>query len=368
MIKSRAVYIHIPFCKKICPYCDFCKVFYDADLVNQYLDALNQEILSNSIKEPCRSIYIGGGTPSCLSNTLLEKLFQIVRQIPTDGQTEYTIECNILDLEEDKIHIFKKYGINRVSVGVESNILKLQKKLNRIVPRKVLEEKIKLLKKNGIQNINVDLMYAIENETLEDLKEDIAFFLKLDTTHISTYSLMIEPHTKFYIQNQKEIDEEEDAKMYELICKTLKENGYQHYEVSNFAKPSFQSIHNLTYWDNEEYYGFGVGAHFYLDGVRGYHKRNIYAYINGCEELGKDKITKEDEMDYFLLLGLRKSKGISKKKFQEQYGLSLQDVYDFSSFIKKGIIIENGDYFSLADAYFYVMNEVLVELLCTKKL
>ena len=247
--KVDAVYIHIPFCKQMCSYCDFCKVFYNREYVNKYLDALNKEIKSNYKGEVITSLYIGGGTPSSLSLNELEKLFSIISVFNLSKDCEITIECNPDSLSLDKIKLLKKYNVNRVSLGVETINDKLQDILDRKTNKDQVVRCINDLKRFGINNINVDLIYAIEGETLEDLDldNDLKFLLSLDVPHISTYSLIIEDNTKLKINGVKNIDKSLDRCMYDFICKTLKDSSYIHYEISNFSKEYYQSKHNLKY-------------------------------------------------------------------------------------------------------------------------
>ncbi len=368
MSRKISVYIHIPFCKNICPYCDFCKVFYREKLCNDYLEALEKEIKKYYQQEVCKTIYLGGGTPSCLSPVALEKLFKIVSFFQKNSHTEYTIECNIEDINEDKIKLFQKYGVNRISIGIQTSIPRLQQLLEREISKEEIKRRIDLCKHANIQNINVDLMYALPSETKEELEKDIDFFLSLNVPHISTYSFMLEPHTKFSLQKIELASEEVDASMYEYICTILKKNGYFHYEVSNFAKEGFQSSHNLSYWNHDEYYGFGVGAAFYYKGKRGSHTRNLTAYIQGNAMGHVSVLTQEEKMDYFLLLGLRKREGISKKRFQKEFSYDIKKVYSFDSWIQKGVLQEEGDFIYLNESYFYVMNTILVDLLYSRKI
>ncbi len=367
MKKKIAVYIHIPFCRKICPYCDFCKVYYQKMQVESYLHALEQEIRKEYHNEVVKSIYIGGGTPSCLTVQELDRLLTILERFKKDEKVEYTIECNIEDVTLEKIKLFQKYGLNRISIGIQTSIPSLQEFVDRKIDKNSIQMRIKLLKDNGFSNLNVDLMYALKGETLEELQKDLDFFLSLDVAHISTYSLMIEPHTKFYLEDIKELDQELDAQMYELICKTLKEHGYCHYEVSNFSKKGYESRHNLSYWSNEEYYGFGAGASFYYQNKRGRNTRNVFAYINGNFQKNIEVLKKEDKMDYFVLLGFRKKEGISKKKFKEEFSCSLKDVYSFDKWICNKILKETASFIYLDEKYFYVMNKILVEVLSSRK-
>ena len=212
MVKS--CYIHIPFCKKICSYCDFCKIFYNEQLVDKYLISLEKEIDSLYQNEVLDTIYIGGGTPSSLNLNQLEKLFGIINKLNKSKTIEYTIECNFETMSNEKLELFKKYGINRLSFGIESINEDNQKLLERENKKEEIINIIKTAKSLGFNNINVDLMYALPNETLEVLNKDIDFTLSLDIEHISTYSLIIEEHTKLYINNTHNINDELDEKMF----------------------------------------------------------------------------------------------------------------------------------------------------------
>ena len=224
----RGVYIHIPFCKNICSYCDFCKFLYNEEWANTYLDFLNQEINEYYEGDKVKSIYIGGGTPSSLSISNLNKLFEIVSHIRTIDDVEITFECNINDINSELLKILKTNNVNRLSIGVESFNKKNLKLMNRNHNKKDINEKINLCKKSGFKNINVDLIYALPEESLFTLKSDLNSMLKLGVTHISTYSLIIEEHTILYNNKTMPIDELLDYKMYKHICRKLKKSKHSH--------------------------------------------------------------------------------------------------------------------------------------------
>ena len=252
MIKN--CYIHIPFCEKICSYCDFCKIYYNEKVVDKYLDSLEKEIKSLYQNESLETIYIGGGTPSCLSLKQLKKLFEILTILKKDKNIEYTIEGNFESTTKEKLLLYKQYGINRLSFGIETTNKNNLKFLNRTLSKKQAKEIITYAKEIGLNNINVDLIYALPNETISDLKKDLDFILELDIPHLSTYSLIIEDNTILKLNNIKNINEDLDNEMYETICKYMKNNNYIHYEISNFSKENYESHHNLCYWNNKEYY------------------------------------------------------------------------------------------------------------------
>ena len=333
----KSAYIHIPFCKSICSYCDFCKMNYQKEWIEVYLDVLKEEIEEKYADEYLDTIYIGGGTPSCLSKEELNKLFDIIKIFNLNEEYEFTFECNVNDITEELIE--RKHTFEDALT------------------------KINLVKNYGFNNINVDLIYALPEETLSTVKKDINQLLKLDIPHISTYSLIIEEHTKLKIKGIKEIDQDLDAKMYEYIVKKLTNNNYNHYEISNFAKKGYESRHNLTYWNNEYYYGFGLGAHGYVHGVRYENTRSFHDYLNGNYILEENILSKQQIMENELMLGLRKTKGINLNEFFNKYDINLQDVFDIKPLLKtKDLIYKNGNIF-VNPSKLYVMNEILLKLI-----
>ena len=356
MVKSA--YIHIPFCNNICSYCDFCKLLYNKDFVKKYLNALEKEITNNYKGEILDTIYIGGGTPSSLNITELNKLFSIIKTFKLSKEYEFTFEVNIEDITEEKLEILKENKVNRLSIGIESFNDKYLKYLGRNYTFDIINGKVELAKKY-FDNINVDLMYALKNESLNDLEEDIDKILKLDIKHISCYSLIIEKNTKLYIDNTKYISDDLDSDMYDLIDKKL-ENKYHRYEVSNYSITSYESKHNLTYWKNNEYYGFGLGAAGYIDNIRYTNTRNLSKYISGSYERQEEVLTKEDKIKYEFILGLRLTNGINKDNFNKKYGININEIEVIKELINKGLLIDDKINIYVPKKYFYVLNDILV--------
>ena len=355
----RSIYIHIPFCKSICSYCDFCKMVYSGTWADKYLDELQEEIYSYYEKDEISTLYIGGGTPSSLNTSQLNKLFNIIKtSFNLSRLKEFNFELNVNDITEELCSVLKRNGVTRVSVGVESFDSDNLKFLNRKHDKKQIFNNIKLLKSYGF-NINVDLIYALPTETLSELKSDINSILKLDVNHISTYSLIIEENTVLYNSGVKNIDEETDYKMYKYICKKLAKNGYVHYEVSNFAKDGYQSEHNLTYWRNKEYYGFGLGAHGYLNHMRYENTRNFSKYLNGEYRLNELVESTREEMENELILGLRKLEGVRISDFNKKYGIDIFEAFKLDEAIKKGYLIEEDGFLRMSEDKIYIMNEIL---------
>ena len=249
MKEIKSLYLHIPFCMQICSYCDFCKMFYNEKMVNDYLEELEKEIEINYQKDTLRTIYIGGGTPSSLKSYQLDKLFSMTNKFNIENNYEFTFECNISDINIELLDKLKQNKVNRISIGIETINDKFYELINRYNNKEDIEEKIKLVKKY-FTNINIDLMYGFPNETKEDLEKDLEFFKELDVPHISIYSLILEENTKLYINKTKPLNEELEEAMYYYIIDYLRNLGFDHYEISNFSKPGYESIHNLTYWNN----------------------------------------------------------------------------------------------------------------------
>ncbi len=360
-----AVYIHIPFCKEICAYCDFCKVYYNKKYVNKYLDALEKEIKSNYKGEVITSLYIGGGTPSSLSVDELKKLFGILKIFKLSKECEITMEVNVDSLSLGKIKLLKEFGVNRVSLGVETINSKLQDVLERRTNKDRVISCISNLRSVGITNINVDLIYAIEGESLDDLKKDLNFILSLDVPHVSTYSLIIEDNTKLKIKGIKNIDKSLDREMYDMISKILKENDYIHYEVSNFAKNNYQSKHNLKYWNNLHYYGFGVGASGYLDNIRYTNTRSITNYIEGKNVLDKEILTIKDKIFYEIMLGFRTNIGVDKVEFKKKYNVNIDELFNYKELVKDKVLDEDCRYLRVREEYFYVLDDVILRFIDT---
>ena len=360
---NQSVYIHIPFCRKICSYCDFCKMNYNSIFASKYLGALNAEIKDKYEGEEISTLYIGGGTPSCLSTSELEGLCKIISIFKLEEDYEFTFECNIGDINTDLLILLKNMGVNRLSISVESFDKDNLELMNRSCTFDEAYSKMKLCREMGFDNINIDLIYALPNEEFKTLKKDIDLALKLNPDHISTYSLILEDNTLLKIKGYQNIDEDLDYKMYNYIIKKLTEKGYIHYEISNFAKLGKESRHNLNCWNNNEYYGFGLGAAGYFEGVRYQNTRNLTKYINGEYILENELVTKESKMKYELMLGLRKLKGVNIKEFHDKYKENIQNVFDLNELMKNKDLILKDNYLFINPKKIYLMNEILLKII-----
>ena len=352
-----SIYIHIPFCSNICSYCDFAKFYYNSDWVDNYLESLEKEIKYNYKGEVIDTIYIGGGTPTCLDINQLERLLKITNLFKKND-IEFTVETNV-DLSLEKIKLLKKYGVNRISIGVQTVNPKYLKFLNRNHTKEDVIKLVNLLKQYNF-NINVDLIYAIPNQTLEELNEDLNFILSLDINHISTYSLIIEPHTKLYIDNISNIDDDLDYQMYKLINKKL--NKYHHYEISNFAKKNYESKHNLVYWNNLNYYGFGLGASGYIDNIRYDNTKSYNNYINGKYVSEKHELDLNETISNEFILGLRKIDGIDVSEFYKKYNIEITSIDIVKNLLKENKLILT-DKLKINPKYIYISNTILVNFI-----
>ncbi len=356
----KSAYIHIPFCNTICSYCDFCKFLKNTEWVDKYLTELNKEISSTYKGEVLDTLYIGGGTPSSLDITELNRLFDILKIFKLNETYEFTFECNIESITEEKLKLLKNNRVNRISIGVETFNDKYLTFLNRHHTKEESINTINLVKKY-FDTINIDLMYAIPGETLKELESDIDILLNLDIPHISTYSLIIEENTKLFIDKTEYIDDELDSDMYNLIIDKLE--GFNHYEVSNFSKPGYESKHNLTYWNNNNYYGFGCGASGYIDDTRYDNTRSLNKYLNGEYIYTSNKLSKEETIQNEFILGLRKINGINKNTFKSKYNIDIKSIDIVNKLLKENKLIEDENNIFINPKYIYTSNYILEEFI-----
>ena len=363
MIKN--CYIHIPFCNTICSYCDFCKQFYDKKKVNIYLFKLKEEVFNNYKNELLDTIYIGGGTPTSLDILELKELFSITDNLNKNNNIEFTMEANYESITKEKLDLMVSHGVNRISIGLESTNKDNLKFLNREFNRDKFTNTIKMIRDVGINNINIDLIYGLPIENMDILKADLDYIISLNVEHISTYSLIIEDHTILGINNTSSIDEELDKEMYEFIISYLKKHNYKHYEISNFCKDNYYSRHNMCYWNNLEYYGFGLGAASYIDNIRKTNTRSINNYPYKYLEV--EELDINEKIEYEILLNLRLIDGIDLNVFKSKYNIDLKDVYDYSELVNNKLLILKDSHLRIPEEYLYVSNEIIVKFLQTRK-
>ncbi|MDR0297225.1 MAG: radical SAM family heme chaperone HemW [Streptococcaceae bacterium] len=370
MKKPEAAYVHIPFCSQICYYCDFAKVVVAGQPVDAYLEALIDEWRGYTISN-LKTLYIGGGTPTVLSPQQMKKLLSALTEVLSDtADMEITVEANPGDLSDEMISALADSPVNRVSVGVQTFDNRLLKKIGRNQTADEALSALTRLRAAGFENLTVDLIYGLPGQTLDDVIRDVAQFLALDLPHIALYGLILEDHTRFMqLERMGKLNlptDDRAADMYEYIVSQLTAAGYGHYEISNFSKPGFESKHNLTYWDNAEYYGVGAGASGYVNGVRYKNHGPIQHYINSVDKrVTADTLTEHQKMEEELFLGLRKATGVSVATFDAKFSQSFSAVYGdvVDKLAKTDLVSYDGQILRLTERGFELGNEVFAEFL-----
>ncbi len=361
--KINSLYIHIPFCSKICPYCDFVKLIKNDTFIKKYLVELNKDLLDvKNNYQKFKSIYIGGGTPSILNCEDLTNLLLILKKMLRSGG-EFTIECNPEDINEEKLRIFKKYGINRISIGIQSFNNNILKEINRDYGIDYF--KLINLVKKYIKNINVDLIYGFKNQTLTDLKEDLNNFVKLDINHLSIYSLIVDQNSIFFNKGYKEQNEDDSRIFYDYIVSFLRENNFERYEVSNFAKNKKYSKHNLNYWKNNEYVAVGIGASGYENNIRYTNSISFKDYIDGKRIVNKEEVSFKTKKEYFFITNLRIEKGFKIKEYNKVFKDDFLKTYKniIEELKKDGLVKIKKGYFSCSDEGIAILDRILLKFL-----
>ena len=318
----KALYIHIPFCEHICDYCDFTKLQYFTIFAKPYLKHLKEELDSYQINHQLETIYVGGCTPTALEDDLFVELLKIIEPY-VSGVKEYTFECNPESLTDFKLSAMKEYGVNRLSIGVESTNDKILKLINRHHTYSDVKTAIKRAKSYGFDNINVDLILGLPGSDLAQLKIDLDNLFSLDIQHMSCYSLTVHPNTVFFSKNILEPLSDQSREYYDLVHNYMKDHGFNHYEVSNWALPGRESKHNMVYWDNEQYYGVGLGASGYVGDVRYTNTKSITEYLKGKTRGIEEVVSKKDDIEYQIMLNLRTINGLNLDEFKEKFGIDL---------------------------------------------
>ena len=326
MNKIHSLYIHIPFCEKICDYCDFTKLQYFRNFASDYLKALKDELEGYDIKD-LKTIYVGGGTPTALDDDLFLELLEMI-DVYKKGVKEYTFEANPESLSLNKIKMLKEHDVNRVSIGVETTNDEILKTINRHHNFLQVQEAIRNLKAYDICNINVDLILGLPHASEKILKEDLKNILSLDVKHISCYGLTINPHTALFNKGIKEPEGDILRRYYDIVNEILTNHGFIHYEVSNWAKPGYESEHNLTYWRNQEYFGIGLGASGYIKGTRYKNTINLARYLNRAFVNEKENVSSRDKLIYQIMLNLRTNEGLDIKYVEDKKAIIEQLIND----------------------------------------
>ncbi|KRN54190.1 coproporphyrinogen III oxidase [Carnobacterium divergens] len=368
-----ATYIHIPFCEHICFYCDFNKVFLEGQPVDEYVEMLLREMqltMAQTPDEKIETIYVGGGTPTTLNEKQLDRLLTGMKEIlPFQMGNEFTFEANPGDLSVDKLKVLHDHGVNRLSMGVQSFNDDLLKKIGRIHKVKDVYQSIANARQVGFENISIDLIYRLPGQTEADFNNSLVKALELELPHYSTYSLILENKTIFYnLMRQGKLPlptEDEEANMYQMAIDLMAEKGRKQYEISNYALPGYESQHNLIYWKNEKYYGFGAGAHGYLGGHRYQNNGPIQQYLeplrkNRLPILRTQQLSIEEKIEEEMFLGLRKLEGVSIQHFFDKFQVSVFEVYQevIDSLVADGLLEVTLDKIRLTEKGKFLGNEV----------
>lgn len=368
--KPIGLYVHIPFCVSKCKYCDFCSLgaAYDR-YIDDYVKALCDEVKVYR-REPgiaIDTLYFGGGTPSLLSPNMLEKILLGLRTVfDFNSLREFTLEANPGTLTYEKAIGFKALGVNRISLGLQTvheNELKL---LGRIHTYEDFLSSYKMLREAGFDNIGIDLMYGIPDQTRESFKETLSRVIALSPEHLSAYGLIIEEGTPFYLaRNSLNLPvEDEECDMYDLACSMLADAGYQHYEISNYSKAGYHSSHNLKYWRAEEYIGLGAAAYSYFDGERYGNPRSVERYLSGERKCDIERVDSGEEEIEYIMMNLRLSYGVSIDDYQARFGKSFISGREeiLKRYIRGGYIVEHDGRISLTEQGFYISNSIISDL------
>jgi oxygen-independent coproporphyrinogen-3 oxidase len=358
-----SLYIHLPFCDAICHYCDFEKVLKGTFSEERYLDRLLAEIEAFSIpRYSLKTIYVGGGTPTALSEEGLRRLLSYL-SLHFGQVEEFTVEANPESLTPGKALLFKRYGVNRVSLGVEAADPKRLQFLGRNHSLEDVRRAVRILKRDGIRNINLDFIYGLPGMTTEDLQKDLSFAFSLRPTHLSFYALQVEEGTVFGNERLVPLSDEKEASMYALLTRKLAEKGYRRYEVSNFALKGYESQHNLNYWRDGQYYAAGVSASGYLGNLRYTDTRSLTRYLDGFTDRKSETLTPKDEEFEYLMLHLRLAEGFSLTEFQNRFHKDFLLAYRENLSRVAGSVSHRKDRFRIRPSHLYTMDFILLDLL-----
>ena len=370
-----SLYLHIPFCVKKCHYCDFLSAPCKEETRHKYVEVLCMEIEQKAKLYKDKivdTIFFGGGTPSLLSAEQMKRIMETVRQeFRVLAEAEISMEVNPGTVSLEKLKAYKEYGINRLSIGLQSANNEELKVLGRIHTWEVFENTWKQVRELDFSNVNIDLMSALPGQTLESYESTLRKVLALKPEHISAYSLIIEEGTQFYEwfgeDNSKLPDEITDRRMYEMTRTLLEEYGYHRYEISNYALKGYECKHNVGYWKRKDYLGLGLGAASLLSNVRSSNVSELAEYLKLNWRTEKEELSIQDQMEEFMFLGLRMMEGISCLEFEQQFGKSLKEVYgtQIAKLEKQGLLRyhQETDRYALTLQGIDVSNQVFVEFI-----
>ena len=361
---AHSLYVHIPFCSSICRYCDFVKLLYKDEWAFPYVDALLGELNHKYPNQRFKTIYVGGGTPNCLSLELLKKLLFALKEHLEDVY-EWTVECNPEFVNEPLAGLLVEAGVNRVSMGMETSSKSLLEAMGRHHDFAAVCKAVALLKRKGISNISIDMIYALPNQTEETLKEDLQAILSLGVPHISAYSYIQEDHSIWTHQGVKEASQDIQGAHFEIVESALSKAGYEHYEISSYCRKNAKSLHNLTYWRDEEYGAIGLGASGYERGIRYKNTVSLPRYLKGAYLGSEEKVSDQDDVSYYLLTHLRLKEGFRLAEFAKRFGFDIAKTRkgEIDEEIKLGLLEMQDGFLRPTDKGMRLLDSVLLKLI-----
>ncbi|GLG00315.1 oxygen-independent coproporphyrinogen-III oxidase-like protein YqeR [Alicyclobacillus hesperidum subsp. aegles] len=371
----RSLYVHIPFCKSRCFYCDFNTYVAPERVMEDYVDGLAREweMIAQEGVPPLRTVFFGGGTPTLLADPLLARMLQSLHaHFSLDEEAEVTFEANPDSITPEKLRVLREYGVNRISFGAQTFRDHLLMAIGRAHDSDAISAAVDAAFEAGFRHINIDLMFGLPEQTIEDVEDSLLRVLALPIDHVSAYWLKVEPGTPF--AKWQELGqlplpgEDEEADMYDLVRDTLTQNGFCHYEISNFAKPGAEARHNLVYWRNQPYLAAGAGAHGYVGGVRHENLRKIRDYLDAIA-LGRRPYAEEtaisiaERMEDQVMLGLRLAEGVSAPRFQGRFGLSIEEAFGdvWRGLLAQGLVVEVEGGYRIPAGYWPVANAIFAK-------
>ncbi|NOR46348.1 MAG: radical SAM family heme chaperone HemW [Candidatus Delongbacteria bacterium] len=374
MKKIEHIYIHIPFCQTKCPYCDFYSISSNDELLKKkYVKKLLEELelYNDIIASDIKTIYIGGGTPNSLSiDNLKELLSGLNKKINVSKKVEFTIEVNPGSVTEEKLKLFKQFGINRLSIGSQSFLINELRTLGRTHTPQDIYNTFHTARKLGFENINLDLIFSIPGQTINSLIYSINKLMDLDPEHISAYMLTYYERTKFHklLQNRKikKIDDDIEGEYYDIVKEVFRIHGYDHYELSNFCKPNKGSKHNLNTWDFGNYIGLGASAHSFFNDIRWYNDNDVKKYVDlkFTKYPNKNSLSLQDKKNEFIMLGLRKLNGINLDKYKNIFKNNIFiDFLEMDKHINNDFLILNKKNLYINPEHINIYNTIVSDIL-----
>lgn len=361
-MSTNSLYVHIPFCDHICGYCDFTRFMYAKGISDSYLMRLISQI--NDLPKGLKTIYVGGGTPTSLQPDQLESLLQSLQPKLAD-EYEFTFEANPESLTEDKVNMLVRYGVNRMSLGLQATQDMLLARIGRHHNFEDVKKAVALIKKCGIKNFSLDLMYGLPSQTLDMFKESITEVIKLNPNHVSIYALILEPHSLFGKQHIKPVSIDEETDMYLTCIEMMREAGYDHYEISNFARDGYRSEHNQVYWRYEDFYALGPGSSMKVNHQRKTWTRELRTYLR--EDAFDEVLDLElvDEMFEFIMMGLRIREGITFDRFYQRFNIPMQTIFNdaIQKSSKEGLLEVSDSYIKATDKGFIMLDDILLHFM-----